>query len=295
MEFHSPTLADSEWVRKAFSEGQTDCCEYCFGNIYMWSEIYDNRILNDNGIFVSADFTDKPVFCYPIGNGDKKSTIIKLIEYTKNRGITLEFFGLTEKDKDELNYLFPKQFEIKEERDFFDYLYKSEDLSNLSGRKYHSKKNHISYFEKTFDWKYEPITEENIEQCALLNEHWERLNREKNPEEIGDENLAIRIALDNYFDLGFEGGILTIQGEAVAFTFGERLNNNTFCTHVEKAYGNIRGAYQMINREFARQLTDRYEFINREEDTGSEGLRKAKLSYHPHRLIIKYSAVYNYD
>lgn len=292
MDFHSPTLADRVWVENAFNYRQTDCCEYCFGNIYMWSEIYDNRILNDNGIFVSADFTDTPVFCYPIGNGDKKSTINKLIEYTKEKGITLEFFGLTEKDKDELSFLFPKQFEIKEERDFFDYLYKSEELANLAGRKYHSKKNHVSYFEKNFDWKYEPINKENIEQCAILNEHWERLNREKNPEEIGEENLAIRIALDNYFDLGFEGGVLTIQGEAVAFTFGERLNDNTFCTHVEKAYGNIRGAYQMINREFARQLEDRYEFINREEDTGSEGLRRAKLSYQPHRLIVKYSAIY---
>lgn len=292
MEFHSPTLADANWVKEAFNAEQTDCCEYCFGNIYMWSQIYQNKICNDNGIFVSADFTDTPVFCYPIGKGDKKSTINKLIEYAKENNITLEFFGLTEKDRDELNFLFPNQFEITETRDYFDYLYTSESLANLAGRKLASKRNHISYFEKTFDWKYEPITPENINQCAILNEHWERLNREKNPEEIGEENEAIKIALDNYFDLGFEGGILTIQGEAVAFTFGERLNSNTFCTHVEKAYGNIRGAYQMINREFARQLKDRYEFINREEDTGCEGLRRAKLSYHPHRLIIKYSAVY---
>ncbi len=292
MEFHSPTLKDANWVQQAFNEEKTDCCEYCFGNIYMWSKIYDNRIFNDNGIFVSADFTDNPVFCYPVGKGDKKATIERLIKFTKEQGITLEFFGLTEKSKEELNYLFPKQFAITETRDYFDYLYTSESLANLAGRKLASKRNHISYFEKTFDWKYEMITKENIGQCALLNEHWERLNREKNPEEIGEENLAIKIALDNYFDLGFEGGILTIQGEAVAFTFGERLNDNTFCTHVEKAYGNIRGAYQMINREFARQLQDRFEFINREEDTGSEGLRRAKLSYHPHRLIIKYSAIY---
>ena len=83
MEFHSPTLADANWVKEAFNAEQTDCCEYCFGNIYMWSQIYDNRICNDNGIFVSADFTDTPVFCYPIGNGDKKSTINKLIEEYK--------------------------------------------------------------------------------------------------------------------------------------------------------------------------------------------------------------------
>lgn len=292
MDFHSPTLQDKGWVTKAFLEGQTDCCEYCFGNIYMWSDIYDNKIYNDNGIFISADFTDEPIFCYPIGNGDKKSTISKLIEFAKSLNVNFEFFGLTEKDRDELNYLFPNQFDIHETRDFFDYLYKSEDLANLVGRKYHSKKNHVSYFEKNFDWKYEPINKDNIEQCLLLNDHWEGLNKQKNPEEISDENKAIKKALNNYFDLDFEGGVLTIQGEIVAFTFGERLNDNTFCTHVEKAYGNIRGAYQMINREFARQLQDRYEFINREEDTGSEGLRRAKLSYQPHRLVIKYSAIY---
>lgn len=292
MEFHSPTLKDKEWILRAFDFGQTDCCEYCFGNIFMWSDIYKNKIYNDNGIFVSADFTDEPVFCYPIGDGDKKATIEKLIDFSKSHGVSLEFFGMTEKDRDELNYLFPKQFEITEERDYFDYLYTSESLANLVGRKLASKRNHISYFEKTFDWKYEPITKDNIHQCELLNEHWERLNREKNPEEIGDEHLAIKKALANFFELGLEGGILTIENEIVAFTFGEKLNNNTFCTHVEKAYGNIRGAYQMINREFARQLKDRYEFINREDDTGSEGLRRAKLSYHPHRLVIKYTAVY---
>ena len=104
MNFHSPTLVDKEWVTRAFLDGQTDCCEYCFGNIYMWSDIYDNKIHNDNGIFVSADFTDEPVFCYPIGNGDKKATISKLIEFAKSLNVNLEFFGLTEKDKDELPY-----------------------------------------------------------------------------------------------------------------------------------------------------------------------------------------------
>lgn len=292
MDFHSPALTDAQWVRDVFNSDPTDCCEYCFGNIYMWSQIYDNRILNYDGIFVSADFSGSPVFCYPIGKGDKKGVIKRLIEYTKKNNITLEFFGMTEKDKAELEQLFPQQFEITEERDFFDYVYKSVDLAQLKGRKLAGKRNHISYFERTFDWKYEPVTRDNLHKCILLNDHWERLNREKNPEEIGDENLAIKIAFDKFFELGLEGGLLTIQGEGVAFTFGEALNSTTFCTHVEKAYSNIRGAYQMINREFAKQLQDRYEFINREEDTGSEGLRRAKLSYHPHRLVVKYSAKY---
>ena len=107
MEFHSPALSDHNWVQDAFDFGQTDCCEYCFGNIFMWSDIYDNKIYNDNGIFVSADFTDEPVFCYPIGKGDKKRTIEKLIDFSKGLGVTLEFFGMTEKDRDELQFLFP--------------------------------------------------------------------------------------------------------------------------------------------------------------------------------------------
>lgn len=292
MDFHSPTLSDREWVQKAFSSSRTDCCEYCFGNIYMWSDIYNNKISNIDGIFVSADFSDNPVFCYPIGNGDKKAVIKALIEYAKSLGTVLSFYGLTEADKLELESLFPEKFEFDETRDFFDYLYRTEDLAELAGRKYHSKRNHISYFENTFDWKYEPINESNIKECLLLNEHWEKLNRQKNPEEINEEHRAINKALADYFELGLEGGVLTVQNEIVAFTFGEKLNDNTFCTHVEKAYGDIRGAYQMINRELARQLSDKYEYINREDDTGSEGLRNAKLSYHPHRLIIKYSAVY---
>ncbi len=293
MDFHTPSLQDREWVTDIFSKRQTDCCEYCFGNIYMWSEIYDNKIACEDGIFISGDFTERPVFCYPVGTGDKKSVIKRIIEFSKNLSEPLIFYGLTEADKNELNMLFPDEFTISEERDAFDYLYRTEDLALLAGRKYHSKRNHISYFESTFDWKYEPIDENNINQCILLNEHWEKLNKQKNPDEISHEHKAIQKALADYFTLGLEGGILTIEGEIAAFTFGERLNDNTFCTHVEKAYSDIRGAYQMINRELARQLIGRYEYINREDDTGSEGLRTAKLSYHPHRLVIKYTARYN--
>lgn len=292
MDFCSPALSDKAWVKEAFEYEQTDCCEYCFGNIFMWSDIYNNKILNYNGMFISADFSENPIFCYPVGKGDKKAAVKALIEYAKEIGTVLKFFGITESNKEELEEMFPGKFHIAETREFFDYVYRTEDLCNLSGKKYHSKKNHISFFEKNYNWTFEPISENNIEQCLLLNEHWKRLNESKNPLEINSENRAIKVALDNYFELGFEGGVLKIEDEIVAFSFGEKLNDSTFCVHVEKAYSNIRGAYQMINRELARQLKGRYEFINREDDTGSEGLRQAKLSYHPHCLVVKYSATY---
>ena len=286
MEFHSPVLADLSEVQKIFNEESTDCCEYCFGNIYMWSDVYNNKIAVNDGVFVSKIFSEG-VYCYPRGKGDKKKVIEEIIKNGK-----AQFYGLTEKDKEELEKLFPEKFEFTTDRDAYEYIYKTEDLALLPGKKYHSKKNHISYFEKNFDWHFEEITPDNIERCRILNDQWERLNEKKDPEEISSEHEAINKAFDNFFKLGLFGGILFVEDEAIAFTFGEKLNDNTFCTHVEKAYANFRGAYQTVNRELAKALLGKYEYINREEDTGSDGLRSAKLSYKPCTLLTKYVAVY---
>lgn len=285
MDFHYPTLSDKSAVQKIFDSVNTECCEYCFGNVFMWSDVYENKISLNNGIFVSK-IAESSVYCYPVGCGDKKSVIEEIISNDKNA----VFYGLTDSDREELSTLFPDKFNFSEDRDSFEYIYKTEDLANLNGKKYHSKKNHTRFFEKTFDWHFEEITPDNIKRCILMNDQWERLNEQKEPEEIESEHSAIDKAFNSFFDLGLFGGILFIENEAVAFTFGERLNSNTFCTHVEKAYANFRGAYQMINRELAKSLSGKYEFINREEDTGSEGLRNAKLSYRPVKLLTKYTA-----
>ena len=124
-----------------------------------------------------------------------------------------------------------------------------------------------------------------------MNEKWYTLNVEKDREGIEDEREVLRLNFAHFEEIGGVGGVLRIDGEVVAFTFGERLNDNTFDTHFEKAYSDIRGAYPMINQLFAKNLLSDYEFINREDDVGSEGLRSAKLSYHPEFLVEKYSAV----
>ena len=124
-----------------------------------------------------------------------------------------------------------------------------------------------------------------------MNEKWEERNREKNPEDIDNELVAIHRAFDSYFDLEFTGGVLYADGEIVAYTFGEPLNDTAFCTHVEKAFADVRGAYPAINREFAANALSGFHFVNREEDAGSEGLRRAKESYYPVVLLPKYTAV----
>ena len=176
------------------------------------------------------------------------------------------------------------------EGDSFDYVYLTENLINLPGKKFHGKRNHIAAFMRENEWSYEPITADNLDECRAMNAEWERRNREKDPEAMDDELDAINISFENYFDLGFVGGLLRANGEVVAFTFGEEMNSEVFCTHIEKAYADVRGAYPMINREFAANALSQYKYINREDDTGSEGLRKAKLSYCPDILLEKYMA-----
>ena len=124
-----------------------------------------------------------------------------------------------------------------------------------------------------------------------MNERWFLLNVDKNPDGIDAERNVLKLAFDNYDKFDYSGALLRVNGKVVAFTFGEELNSNTFVTHFEKAYSDIRGAYPMINMLFAQNSINKYEFVNREDDVGSEGLRKAKLSYYPEILLEKFTAV----
>ena len=124
-----------------------------------------------------------------------------------------------------------------------------------------------------------------------MNEKWYELNVDKDPEGIEAEREVLNLSFENFEKFGFTGGLLRVDGEVVAFTFGEKLNENTFVTHFEKAFADIRGAYPMINNQFALNTIYTFEFVNREDDIGSEGLRKAKLSYYPEILLEKFTAV----
>lgn len=292
LEFKKPEMADRDWVKKAMLRSGEMACEYCFGNLYMWSEIYGNTIAQYNGLFLARDGTQRPMYIYPCGEGDKKSAVSELIKFSASDGYPLEMYCLTPEKVRELNELFPDSFTFLEMRDYFDYVYLKDDLKLLAGRKYHSKRNHISFFKNSYDWKYERIDNNNIDECYRMNEKWELLNKDKNTDELGNELVAIKRGFDKFGELDFRGGLIRKDDEVVAYTFGEKLNNKVFCTHVEKAFSDIRGAYPIINQQFCENELDAFEYINREDDTGDEGLRKAKLSYYPAILLPKFRAVY---
>ncbi|MCR4564000.1 MAG: phosphatidylglycerol lysyltransferase domain-containing protein [Clostridiales bacterium] len=289
LEFKKPVLADKKWV-DALLRNSSKGCEFCFGNIFIWSDIYNTEIASFNNTLVLRYKVDGE-YSYSFSDSENLFALIELLfENSKKHSQALRIYGLSKNEKELLEKLFPDTFEFSEMRDFFDYVYKTEDLINLSGRKYHQKRNHISYLKSNNSWEYESINDSNIEECRLFNSQWERHNGGKNPEELSDENKAIQLALDNFSELGFTGGILRVNGKIEAYTLGERMNDEMFCTHIEKANADLRGAYPLINQQFAENELSSYKYVNREEDTGSEGLRQAKMSYHPAFLMESYFA-----
>ncbi len=165
------------------------------------------------------------------------------------------------------------------------------DNLTLKGKKFQAKRNHINRFRNTYpDYEYTPITPDRIQECLDLEAEWCKVNHCDQQEGTGNERRALIYALHNFEALGLTGGILHVNGKIVAFTFGMPINHETFGVHVEKADTSIEGAYAMINYEFANRIPEQYIYINREEDLGLEGLRKAKLSYQPVTILEKYMA-----
>ncbi len=290
IDFRPPVIEDKQWVDPLLRKSKKYGCEYSFGDVFIWQSVYDIRIAHHKGFFVSINGGDYPGYCCPVGEGDMAEVINDMIADADERGMKFRMFGLVPECVVQLDKLFPGRFEFEPVRDNFDYIYASEDLINLPGKKYHPKRNHISAFMRNNDWSYEPITRDNIAECIAMNAEWERRNREKDPDSIDEELVAITRSFENFFELDFVGGLLRVSGEVVAFTFGEEMNDELFCTHVEKAFADVRGAYPMINREFAARELSKYKYINREDDTGAEGLRRAKLSYYPAILLEKFIA-----
>lgn len=294
IDFHSPVLSDEKWIKEKISQMDFPTCEYSFANIFSYSAIMDIKVADCHGCLVTrCTFRDGFVeYCYPAGNGDSLLALGEIVEDGIRNGVPFGIFGMNKDNAAILSKYYSDCFDIHYERDMCDYIYLSEDLINLKGKKYQPKRNHISYFEKNFNWSYERICDDNISECIEMAEKWIEQSQHEDKEPLNQELEIIRRAFDFYNGLDYIGGLLRVDGRVVAFTMGERLTDDIFCVHFEKAYTDIRGAYPMINRQFVMNELSGYKYINREDDTGSENLRKAKLSYHPAILADKYEATY---
>lgn len=268
-------------------------CEYSFVNLYLWGR-QKAAICGGQLVFFSQ-FNRKSVYLYPVGPGSKKEALDAIIHDAAQRGIPCRLVGLTHEDCAELEQLYPGKLRYHYDRDSFDYVYDIHDLADLKGRKYQRKRNHLNRFRNDHpEHTLEPITEENLSQVQELVERWYDLRQQENPHaDYHMERAALNKALQQRQLLDLEGLLLRTCDGVVAMTMGSRLNRNTFDIHFEKALDTTDGAYAAINNGFATHLRQKYpdlQYLNREDDLGLEGLRKAKLSYCPHHMVEKHWA-----
>ena len=267
-------------------------CEYGFANLCMWGR-QQGAVLEEGLVFFSQ-FNRKTIYPFPLGE-NTKALVERLMEDAKERGIPLRLTGLLAEDCRRLQSLFPGMFRFHNARSDYDYIYHIEDLAALKGKTYQSKRNFANRFQKNHpNCQVVPIGEENRRAVEQMLEIWYAGRQEKDPsEDFHMEKAAVAKALACREELGIEGIALMEDGRVLAMTLGSPLTEDTFDIHFEKALDTEDGAYARINQAFAGYLMEKYpalRYLNREDDMGLEGLRKAKLSYHPARLTEKYWA-----
>lgn len=295
--FHPIDLDDMWWYKAREKEDDVQACDSIFGSIFLWSKAYYTEVAKIAGCAVARYFIQgQQVYSYPMGGTDenRQQAVEILLKLTHAKSEKLWLSVFSESQKTHIKKYFPGIFEIDGIRDRYDYVYETERLATLKGKKLSAKRNHINRFIEKYEWSYERITYTNKELCWEMEQNWFDLHMQESgveKRELEAEKQAIRTALDYFEELNFTGGILKADGKVVAFTIGEQLNEDTMVVHFEKAYPDMQGAFQMINREFAANNCKGMKYINREEDTGDPGLRKAKLSYYPDLFAKKYYAI----
>ena len=288
-EFKRPELEDKELISSYFAKAPGRSCERTFVNVYLWSRHYKVKFAVIEDALVFRDEGDGFAFSYPAGKDEAvKKALEALMEYCRERKCPFRLYNVTEEHFAQLCGWFPDRFQIRYDRDAADYVYETEKLATLAGKKLHGKRNHINKFKALYpDWSYESLNDDNVEECFQMALIW----RQENDCEEEEEKLAeICVALNSlrlFEELELTGGVLRVDGEVVAFTIGEPLCGDTFVVHIEKALSRVPEAYAMINQQFVCHSCMDYRYVNREEDTGSEGLRQAKRSYRPAFMVEK--------
>ncbi len=289
--FKDIELSDRELITRYTQNSPRRNCDLSFSNLCSWRFLYNTQFAILDGYLLLKFWAEEElVYMMPIGNGDLKKVLEALIEDAHQEGKPFCLLGICSGMCSELETFMPGKFQFTADRDYADYLYLRTDLATLSGKKLQAKRNHVNKFKRTYNYEYTPITPDRIQECLELEAIWCKANNCDQYEGTGNERRALVYALRHFDELGLMGGILHVDGKIVAFTFGMPINQDTFGVHVEKADTSIDGTYAMINHEFAKHIPEQYIYINREEDLGIEGLRKAKLSYQPAIILDKYMA-----
>ena len=287
-------IADRDFLQERLWAYQPRTSELTFTNLFIWRKYYgfEWSVLGDCLAVVAAAPEHDPApgawALPPVGAGPRAETVRRLLSWLKEeRGLASPRIRRADRSLAAELETRP-EFAVSPVRNDFDYVFRSRDLIELAGSRYHAKRNHITRFNEAHSFVFEPLGSPHLPGCLELAEAWCTLKRCEDDWGLMGEWDAIKEALGNFSPLRLQGGVILVEGKIKAFTLGEPLNAQTAVIHIEKADPEIQGLYTVINQEFCRHQWPGLTYINREQDLGEPGLRKAKLSYHPHHLEEKF-------
>ena len=295
LEWSIPEAEDEDWINSCIAVSGTMASDASFANIYLLRNKYSTKISRYQD-FIIRKYSGKGARCgytFPLGKGDVAKALAEIEKDAKECGERLQFAFVTEEQKEVLENAMPARFCYSSDAGDSDYIYLRSELASLSGKAFHKKKNHFSKFVRTYpDYKYYEIGACNIYDAQKVADAWYYEHLQDEDASQLAEYKAIKEALENFEELGLIGGIIYVNDSPCAMTIASKINENTVDVHFEKAVGEyaLNGGYAAINKLFSEKL-DGVTWLNREEDIGIEGLRKAKLSYRPKIMLKKYSAV----
>ena len=295
LEWSIPEAEDEDWINSCIAVSGTMASDASFANIYLLRNKYSTKISRYRD-FIIRKYSGKGARCgytFPLGKGDVAKALAEIEKDAKECGERLQFAFVTEEQKEVLENAMPARFCYSSDAGDSDYIYLRSELASLSGKAFHKKKNHFSKFVRTYpDYKYYEIGACNIYDAQKVADAWYYEHLQDEDASQLAEYKAIKEALENFEELGLIGGIIYVNDSPCAMTIASKINENTVDVHFEKAVGEyaLNGGYAAINKLFSEKL-DGVTWLNREEDIGIEGLRKAKLSYRPKIMLKKYSAV----
>jgi len=298
MKFFKIDISNKHIFDEYFAIFEPEIADLTFTNLFMWDPFYDIHFTEEDGfLLIMAKPYNQPPFLHgPVGKDLNKLPIVieKARKYFESEGYSFMIKRASKKTVDMLSEC-KMEFKSIFERDLSDYVYRVEDLVQLKGKKYHPKKNHINKFLRLYSDRYEwkKIDEEIVKLCWDFECEWYEKRNGKEDIGLTFEKMAIERAIKNFDKLSYEGMVIFIDGRIKAFTFGEPLNKNTVVIHIEKADPDVEGLYAFINQKFLAEFWQDFEFVNREEDLGKEGIRKAKMSYHPFKFAEKFTILFD--
>ncbi len=296
-DFREITLEDQGLFEKAFALGEPVSSELTFTYLFMWRKDYGLRYTVEGNYICMVSFsrTHSPFAFFPMpldGKCNKtglKAALDRIEAFFKEQGAELVYGRVEEEKAHVLEEIYGERAQSENLDSIADYVYQYEDLARLAGRKFSSKRNHISQFMRRYEsFEYVPVDENNLHECRRIMESWSDVHEKDVAHPDNSERVAFCELAKNWSRFPVKGALIRIDGKYEAFTVGEKLNSETVVIRIEKGNAEIHGIYTLINKEFLDRDWQGMKWINREEDMGMEGLRKSKLSYNPDHMVRKF-------